>query len=440
MRNGHRISFGHNLLDFGVQMVESDFAQSHDRRMPAEFTAQKRARMKPQAILLKSCLLFLERTYHSRVMKFIQFLTCCAALSVTGWAQSSSPLTDSPKAATQKSDMKDAQLQPAPEEAKTAKNNNQLHLTAVNTVVAPSDASGLGGGNLQCDDDGNIYIDSDSPAYPGIRKLNSKGELVATFKPDTNPDVKVEFSGDFFVTREGEVYQWVGEKDSSNRYVLVFKNDGSYKSAIKLDPGFAWMPANLSVFAHGEMLLTGQQFARVNGTVQPAIPFTGIFSADGRLLKRLDMEGDGPLKAAALASTAPATALPGDHTIAWGHTTAVRDGNIYVMRWASPAAVDAISPGGEVVRSFTVDSGMNGVMPRHMHASGNRLAIWFTDFHGSSMLKIVDLEGNEIAAYEAQINSKNRFGEFGCYTAVPERFTFISNQQGKIYLQEVEAR
>jgi len=385
----------------------------------------------------------LERTYHNRAMKFISFLICCAALSVAGWAQSSSP--DSPKANTQKPDTKEAQ--PAPEEEKPVKNNNPLHLTTVNTIVAPSEtASGLGGGGLQCDGDGNIYLESDSAKYPGIRKLNSKGELVATFKPDTNPDVKVEFAGDFFVTRDGEVYQLVGEKDSLNRYVLVFKSDGSYKSAIKLDPGFLWMPANLAVFAHGEMLMTGQQFAKINGVKQPAIPFTGIFSADGRLLKRLDMEGDGPLKDAALASTAPATARPGDHTITWGRTTAARDGNVYIMRWSSPATVDAISPGGEVLRSFTVDSGMKSYMPRQMHISGNRIAILFRDQSSSEkVMKIVDLEGNETAAYDdLKINRQPKskpLGEFGCYSASPERFTFVMNDnEGKIYLQETEAR
>src|ERR1700761_5737649 len=143
-------------------------------------------------------------------MKFAQFLIYCAALSVAGWAQSSSS-PDSPKAETQKPDTKEAQLQPASEEAIPVKNNNQLHLTAINIIVAPSEvASGLGGGGLQCDGDGNLYLESDSAKYPGIRKLNSKGELVAFFKPDTNPDVKVEFAGDFFVTSDGEVYQWVG--------------------------------------------------------------------------------------------------------------------------------------------------------------------------------------------------------------------------------------
>jgi hypothetical protein len=116
------------------------------------------------------------------------------------------------------------------------------------------------------------------------------------------------------------------------------------------------------------------------------------------------------------------------------------------MRWSSPATVDAISPGGEVLRSFTVDSGMQSFMPRQMHISGNKMAILFWDQSSSEkVMKIVDLEGNETAAYDdLKINRPPKskpLGEFGCYSASPERFTFVMNDHGgKIYLQETEAR
>jgi hypothetical protein len=370
-------------------------------------------------------------------MKVIQFFVCCIAFSISVWAQSpdSPQKTDSPK--------NEAKTKSSSEEPKPADQNTPLHLNATKTTVSPTEpASGFGGG-AQCDDNGNVYLESESALQANVRKLSPAGELLATFKPDTNPDVKFQFAGNFVITHDGELYQWIGEQDTSRPYVLIFKNDGSYKSAIKLDSGFKWQPATLAVFAHGEMLVTGQQYAKVNGTFLPAIPFTGIFSADGRLLKRLDMNGDGELKDAALASKAPPSAIPSDHTITWGRAAAARDGNIYLMRWTTPAKIDAISPGGEIVRSFTVDSGMKCLMPRQIHASGNRLAIWFVDFNSpESVVKIVDLEGNEIATYQAQRSNKNHFLEFGCYAAVPERFTFLSNDEklGKIQLQEAEAR
>ena len=367
-------------------------------------------------------------------MRFIRLLIPFVALSALCWAQASDT--------SQKSDTAAAKLaQPPAEPTPSATNNGNLHLTVVKTVIAPSETTN-GIGDLQCDGNGNIYLGTDAAAYPGIRKLNSKGELIASFKPDTNPDVTIMGAGHYFVTRDGEVYQSVFAKDEPTSYVLIFKNDGSYKSNIKLEPGFGWIPANVSVFPHGELLMTGQQFTKG----RPSIPVTGIFSADGRLLKRLDLEGDGPIKEAALASKAPLDALPTDHTITWGKSAVANDGNVYVMRYLSPAMVYAISPGGEVVRSFTVDPGISGAMPVEMRISGNRIAIFFTlrSTHEKTM-KIVDLEGHELATYDDQkIDTKNKPAPliaFACYAATPERFTFVTyGEQGKIHLQEVEAR
>jgi hypothetical protein len=191
--------------------------------------------------------------------------------------------------------------------------------------------------------------------------------------------------------------------------------------------------------------MTGQQYAKVNDAVLPAIPFTGIFSTDGRLLKRLDLENDGQIKDAALASKAPPTAIPTDHTVTWGHSVAANDGNIYVMRYLSPAPIYAISPGGEVVRQFTVDPGSGGLIPQKMLTSGNRIAIFFTDrsLH-ERIIKIVDLEGNDIATYDDQkVDGKSEPAPLialACYTATPEHFTFVSyGENGKIHLQQVEA-
>src|ERR1700744_4505097 len=110
---------------------------------------------------------------------------------------------------------------------------SNLRLTIMKTVISPELINGIA--ERGCDEDGNVYLGSDSAIQPAIRKFNANGELVATFKPDTIPDVKFGFAGHFFVAPDGELYQLVGAKDSFNRYVLIFKNDGSFKSSIKLD-------------------------------------------------------------------------------------------------------------------------------------------------------------------------------------------------------------
>lgn len=374
-------------------------------------------------------------------MKVIRFFACLTVLSALACAQSAS---ESQESASPAAEAPAKAAAPASEKAKVSSSGENLHLTIMKTVVSPTETTN-GIGDRQCDSDGNLYLGTDTAIYPGIRKLNSKGELVASFKPNTNPDVKIYGAGKFFVTSDGEVYQWVGEQDSFSRYALIFKNDGTYKSNIKFDPGFAWTPATIAVFPHGEILMTGQQFAKVNGIAQPAIPFTGIFSTDGRLLKRLDLEGDGQVKDAALASKAPPTAIPSDHTITWGHLASASDGNIYVMRYVSPAAIYAISPGGEVVQKFTVDPGSASLMPQDIRISGNRIAIFFWDLNShTKIMKVVDLEGHEIATYDDQPSDRKSqpvpLIALGCYAATPEHFTFVSyGENGKIHFQEVEA-
>lgn len=69
-----------------------------------------------------------------------------------------------------------------------------LHLTPVETVAAPSEVA-TNFSDLTCDSDGTTYFGSETAGIAGIRKLNRKGELVAVYQPDANPDVKVLGAG-----------------------------------------------------------------------------------------------------------------------------------------------------------------------------------------------------------------------------------------------------
>ena len=120
-----------------------------------------------------------------------------------------------------------------------------------------------------------------------------------------------------------------------------------------------------------------------------------------------------------------------NHAVDFSQMEAAADGNIYLMRWLTPAIFYAISPGGEVVRRFTVDPGDADLRPTEMHIAGNRIAVLF--FHPQTMatrMKIVDLEGREIATYDENDDAKSEAGglgtAFACYTANPERFAFLS--------------
>jgi len=318
------------------------------------------------------------------------------------------------------------------------------YLAPGETIVSPETALSFSG-PFPCDADGNIYLRS---GFVGaaIRKLNPKGERVAIFQPDANPDLEVGVAGHFAVTPDGELYLLVFARKEISRYVFIFKKDGSYKEKIKLQPGFALMPSSLAVFSNGSMLITGERYD--HDPKDPKLPFTGIFSADGRLLKELKLEDD------AIRSKAPSTpasgAIPvgaGSQAIIRGQIESAKDGNLYVMRAMSPAVFYVISPGGEVVRRFTVDSGQGVYIPSGMHISGSRIAVLFYSPQTmDKIIKIVTTEGEELASYEElRADGKATKGvlglAFACYTQRPERFTFlVSDEQHHIQLKLVEAR
>jgi len=61
---------------------------------------------------------------------------------------------------------------------------------------------------------------------------------------------------------------------------MVFKSDGTYKSTIKMQPSFGWIPSTLSVFPSGDLLVSGLRYDRDKNN-HVMWPFTGIFSSDG---------------------------------------------------------------------------------------------------------------------------------------------------------------
>jgi hypothetical protein len=122
------------------------------------------------------------------------------------------------------------------------------------------------------------------------------------------------------------------------------------------------------------------------------------------------------------------------------------DGNAYVMRWTNPAVFYAISPGGEVVRRFTVDPGNGGYRPAAMHVTKDRIAVLFYDPQtNDKIMRVVDLEGHTMATYDELRANGKPVGDpigtaFACYTQSPERFTFVGSQGGNFQLWIAEAR
>ena len=100
----------------------------------------------------------------------------------------------------------------------------------------------------------------------------------------------MELADNFALAADGsELYQLIFPHEI-NRYVYVFGSDGTFKSAVKLPPGFVFAPSKLAVVPGGQYLISGLKY----DTVKTAAmwPFTGIFATNGRLLKELELEDD----------------------------------------------------------------------------------------------------------------------------------------------------
>jgi len=319
-----------------------------------------------------------------------------------------------------------------------------LHLTRVGTVDVPSLSTHSFTPPFPCDADSNIYYQDDLRA-PAIHKLNSKGEEVALFQPGPNTDKKLDRGGNFAVSPNGDLYELVFPHELT-RPVFVYKSDGTFKSVIKLDPGFIWFPSKIAVFSSGQMLVTGMEYDK--DTTAEMWPFTGIFAGDGSLLKEVKLEDDETLRDMGVAgdSRVKEVGTPGNKAIDFGQIDVASDGNAYLMRWTNPAVIYAISPGGQVVRRLTIDPGDPNYYPRTLHAFGNRLAILFVQHESmEKIMKVVDLEGRDLSAYDetrrSEAGKSMLTSAFYCYTENPTRFLFLgANDQSMLQFWIVEPR
>ncbi len=340
---------------------------------------------------------------------------------------------------------------PAPRSKTTAPKVNSgtnPQLTLVKSVVPNAAPSSLAG-RANCDGDGNFYLQGADRGIT-ISKFNSKGEPVATFKASSSTDVaQVDGAGMFRVTADGDLYQLV-TPHSYDRDIFVYNKDGSYKSMVKLDVGSPWSPSLFAVLPSGNFLATGQKWDR---PTQQYVPFTGILSSNGTVLKELHLEDDDNIHE--MAARGDSRVVPGpvsgslNFAISRGKMEIGSDGNAYLLRWLNPAVVYAISPGGEIERRFTVDPGDPNLTVGGMTIAGNRIAVVFMkSAPGESvkkwLLEIIDLEGNKVATYEQAVVENHL--EFGftlvCYTHNPEQFTFLGWQDDseKLVLNITEPR
>jgi hypothetical protein len=320
------------------------------------------------------------------------------------------------------------------------------HLVRTETITARSETAYSFHVPLRCDTDGNLYLRTELAGVPAIHKLNMKGEQVALFEASSNPDLKIDVAAYFAVDpSRGDLYELVYPHEMS-RYVFTYRSDGRFKSAVKLATGFPFLPKKLAVFPGGAFLISGEEYDQDSSSIM--WPFTGIFSADGTLLKELDLGDEKQLRDMVVAGDSR-MARPGypqsNRAVDNGIVETADNGNVYLMRWTNPAIFYAISAGGEVAHRFTVDPGESGYRPSAMHIYKNRIAILFVEMQRHDILmKIVDLEGHELATYdESKVGGRpgNLSAAFACYTENPTRFVFLgADENDKVQFWIAEPR
>jgi hypothetical protein len=320
-----------------------------------------------------------------------------------------------------------------------------LHLVRVQTITASAQLASGFLAPLKCDGDGSLYFRQD--AIDAIHKLSPKGESVALFQAAANTDKTIDGVAAFALAPNGDLYQLVYPHEF-DRYMFVYKSDGTFKSAIKLNPGFVWSPHALAVFQSGQLLIAGSEYDRDRAAAK--WPFTGVFASDGSLLKEVKLEDDNTLRDMAASGDARVT-LPqspqSNRAVDLSQIEMASDGNGYLMRWTNPAIIYAISPGGEVVRRVKVDPGETSYRPAAMHVFQNRIAVLFVNPQThDKVMKIVDLEGHALATYdEPRANGKPQGAmlgsAFACYTENPTRFIFLgADDDSKLQLWIAEPR
>jgi len=299
---------------------------------------------------------------------------------------------------------------------------------------------------ILCDDSSNIYLKSREEGVAAIHKFNPAGERVASFVAGTCPDIKVQIAGSFFVAPDGRVSQAVVSPNDPQTSILVFKDDGTCHSRIKLDTSFSFQPYQLAVLPSGAMLISGLRWSARD---KAYLPYLGLFSASGTVLKEVDLSDESSLEEPSPGMPAlPATSDRSrpDPSVARGDMQLGADGNAYLMRWGSPAEIFAISQGGVVVRRFTIESGDPGLRPVQMHAGGHRIAVLFLDSNPENrrtLLKVVDLHGNPVAEYTHVLGDAGAalLQTFACYSENPERFSFLHTpKDGKMAIEIAEPR
>lgn len=280
----------------------------------------------------------------------------------------------------------------------------------------------------KCDADGNLYVRKlavDRPLLGPVVKIDPDGKRTALFDPTAFSQLALDRADAFLPASDGGLYQIAQSGILKPRiYVLHFSSDGSPSSPTLLDADFEVY--TFAAFADGNFLVSGVKRDLQNKNDRGR-NFTAVFSADGRELAQLSFEAPQEFaKASAKSPNDAAKATPG---LDLAEAEVGSDGNLYVLRFSSPALVYVIGPSGKIMKTIKLSSPLPGALPSAFHLSGNRLALSFWNNENQRQTVVVaDAQtGRKIASYA---DPTGLGPSFACYSANDGVFTFLKLGEG----------
>jgi hypothetical protein len=315
-------------------------------------------------------------------------------------------------------------------DSSSSTSGSTIALRSTSTMNVASEMGGAFLSHSKCDTDGNLYIPKyarDRPLLGPVVKIDPDGKRTALFDPAAFTQLGLDRAYGFSPASDGGIYQLAQTGVLKPRiYVLHFSSDGSPSSSTLLDADFEVY--TFAAFVEGNFLVSGVK-RDVQNKSDRGHNFTAVFSADGRELAQLSFQEPQESAKAQAGKANTSDAQKPAPTLDLAEAETGSDGNLYVMRFSSPAVVYVIAPSGKIMKTIKVVSALADALPSAFHVSGNQMALSFWNEQKQSQTVVVaDAQtGRKIASY----GDPGALGpSFACYSANERVFTFLQLGEG----------
>jgi len=305
-------------------------------------------------------------------------------------------------------------------------------------------------GQIRCNQKGEIYVRVPYP-YGEVRRLDGEGYDVTSYAL-TERDL-MDSTRVFNVALDGNVFAayYRYDKDRQHRVPVIVEFDGygNKKSEVKLEG----LPQNfdilqLAVFKDGGYFVSGRRTLTSNAARQvQEPPLNAVFSAEGKLLKAVKLDGDEPEPAGVPERRySYRNDMELTNAVLNGDAVSGQDGRIFVVRQAAsvpvvvetPAArgrrpqrdtgvqgsrvvINAISRDGSITK-MQFQNYLTEMVPSGMQESKGRLTLQLknTRYSGSYYILLDEKTGDTLGTFDSSASST----AFACYQSIGLRHQF----------------